>query len=253
MKIQETIFFKNSWRWSPFLKYLIDKLEIYNCSEYAIGPEYSYKESTFGSKKNKKNVSLFTWGANNQRINLARAVCIDSPDYSVLNFLIIPNTIYNIPFFGVDFVTLPSTHLLVLDFQPSLTIEQQFDKKLLNKIIRLKNDCHKRLPKAEKLSEDLSKFFSPGMIWSKLPKQESNESLISDHLFLSFKSYLDLYLQILFSINEVDDNLQKKIASGQKIYLQFRKKNDPARPMLRSLFGNDFCESLIQNVLFTTK
>ena len=48
-------------------------------------------------------------------------------------------------------------------------------------------------------------------------------------------------------------NLEREIINGQNAYLQFRKDNDPARPMLRSLFGDEFCESLINNVLFTIK
>tara|TARA_B100000131_G_scaffold302161_1_gene325051 strand:- start:940 stop:1701 length:762 start_codon:yes stop_codon:yes gene_type:complete len=250
MKIEETIFFNNSWRWSSFLKYLIAKLAKYDCSKYNIPSEYEYRKSTFGSKKNKQNVTLFTWGAFHPRINLARAVCIDSPNYSVLNFLIIPNQIYNIPFFGLDFVSLPSKHLLVLDFQPSLQIEKQFDMNLLKRVVRLKNQFHEKIPTAEELPIELSKFFSPGMIWSKLPKDEYSEKIISTKLFTSFQSYLDLYLEALSKSKKVEPELQKEIIIGQTTYLNFRKENDPARPMLKSLFGSEFCESLIQNVLF---
>ena len=119
MLIQDTIFYRPDWRWHNFLKYLTNNLSKYNCLEKIIPSEYSYKDSTYGSKKSKKNVNLFTWGVTHEkRIQFARAVCINSPNYSVLNFLIIPNTIYNVPFFGVDFVSLPNSHLLVLDFQP---------------------------------------------------------------------------------------------------------------------------------------
>ena len=119
MLIQDTIFYSKEWRWNNFIKYLISNLSEYNCLEKKIHCEYLYKDSTYGSKKSKKNVNLFTWGAkHNQRIRFARGVCINSPNYSVLNFLIIPNTSYNVPFFGVDFVSLPNSHLLVLDFQP---------------------------------------------------------------------------------------------------------------------------------------
>ena len=127
MYIQDTIFYKPEWKWHNFLKYLIDKLSKYNCLEKTIPAEYSYKDSTYGSKKSKKNVNLYTWGVTHKkRIKFARAVCINSPNYSVLNFLIIPNTCYNVPFFGVDFVSLPNSHLLVLDFQPSLKIQNQY-------------------------------------------------------------------------------------------------------------------------------
>ena len=46
--------------------------------------------------------------------------------------------------------------------------------------------------------------------------------------------------------------LQKELIKGQNNYLNYRRDNDPARPMLSSLFGKEFTESLIEEVLFTT-
>ena len=46
--------------------------------------------------------------------------------------------------------------------------------------------------------------------------------------------------------------LQQELINGQNNYLKYRKDNDPARPMLSSLFGKEFTESLIEEVLFTT-
>jgi phycoerythrobilin:ferredoxin oxidoreductase len=198
-------------------------------------------------------VNLSTWGVTHKkRIQFARAVCINSPNYSVLNFLIIPNTIYNVPFFGVDFVSLPNSHLLVLDFQPSLKIEYQYSDKLIEKLIELKTRCHSSLPLAEEMSADVARFFSPGLIWSKLPKDENSNFLIANQLFNSFQEYLNLYMEILFESKEANIELQKELINGQNNYLQYRRDNDPARPMLSSLFGKEFTESLIKEVLFTT-
>jgi phycoerythrobilin:ferredoxin oxidoreductase len=253
MLIEDTIFYRTDWRWHNFLKYSIDNLSKYKCFEKIIPPEYSYKDSTYGSNKSKKNVNLFTLGlTHKERIQFARAVCINSPNYSVLNFLIIPNTIYNVPFFGVDFVSLPNSHLLVLDFQPSLKIENQYNDELLEKLIKLKTSCHSSLPLAEKMSSDVARFFSPGVIWSKLPKEERSDFLIDNQLYNSFKEYLNLYLEILFESQEANLNLQKELKNGQNNYLKYRRDNDPARPMLSSLFGKEFTESLIKEVLFTT-
>ena len=96
MYIENTKFLKNEWRWSKFQKYIIFKLNQYDFQECKIPSEYSYRETTYGSRKKNKNVILFTWGGNNERINFCRSVCIDSPSYCVLNFLIIPkvNTIF---------------------------------------------------------------------------------------------------------------------------------------------------------------
>ena len=78
MLIQDTIFYRPDWRWHNFLKYLINNLSKYNCFEKIIPSEYSYKDSTYGSKISKKNVNLSTWGVTHKkRIQLARAVCIN--------------------------------------------------------------------------------------------------------------------------------------------------------------------------------
>ncbi len=253
MLIQNTIFYSEEWRWANFLKLLISQLAKYQCVEHKISSEFSHKESNYGSKKSHNNVNLFTWGATHKkRINFARAVCINSPRYSVLNFLIIPKTTYNIPFLGVDFVSLPKSHLLVLDFQPSLKVENQFNSELLEELTKLKKSCHKSLPIAEKMSQDVARFFSPGLIWSRLPKEEASDYLIENQLYNSFEKYLKLYLNTLFESDEVDPGLQKELINGQNDYLNYRKDKDPARPMLSSLFGKDFTESLINKVLFST-
>ena len=77
MLIQDTIFYRSDWRWHNFLKYLTNNLSKYKCLEKIIPSEYSFKDSTYGSKKSKKNVHLSTWGVTHKkRIKFARAVCI---------------------------------------------------------------------------------------------------------------------------------------------------------------------------------
>ena len=228
MKIKNTIFYEKEWIWSNFLKYLISKFEEIGYLQYSIPSEFVHKKSTYGPRNMRKEVSLFTWAVCNERINLARAVCISSPNYSVLNFLIIPNNNYNIPFFGVDFVSLPNSHLLVLDFQPSLNIEKQLNKKILEQIISMRNICHQILPLGEKMPMELEKFFSPGMIWSKLPKTNKSDILISNQLYYTFTEYLNLYIKLLFDSSKVGEELKKEIINGQNLYLEFRKVKDPA-------------------------
>ena len=250
MHIEKPIFFENNWRWSKFQKYLIYKLDQYDLQEYKIPSEYSYRESNYGSGKNNKNAILYTWAGKNRRINFCRSVCINSPAYCVLNFLIIPKSQYNMPFFGIDFVSLPNYHLIVLDFQPSLNINKQFEQVLLKELLTIKNQFHTKVPIASKMSEKIAEFFSPAVIWSKLPKDDISETLIINYLFPTFQKYLDLYLNILFRAEEVDFKVQKEIIKGQIQYLEYRKSKDPARPMLKVLFGETFTESLINNLLF---
>ena len=86
----------------------------------------------------------------------------------------------------------------------------------------------------------------------KITKRRKKWFLITNQLYTSFKEYLDLYLEILFESKEANIEMQKELINGQKNYLNYRRDNDPARPMLSSLFGKEFTESLIEEVLFTT-
>ena len=99
------------------------------------------------------------------------------------------------------------------------------------------------------MSEDVAKFFSPGLIWSRLSKQQDSDNLIENQLYDSFKEYLNLYLKTLFESAEVEQCLQQELINGQNDYLNYRRDNDPARPMLSSLFGKDFTESLILSLI----
>jgi len=123
---------------------------------------------------------------------------------------------------------------------------------LQEKLVKLKKYCHLSLPVAEKMSDDVARFFSPGLIWSRLPKGQDSDYLIENHLYKAFQEYLKLYLKTLFESEEVDQALQEELINGQNDYLNYRRDKDPARPMLSSLFGKEFTESLINNVLFST-
>ena len=250
VNLKNTIFYTKHWRWSNYLKYILSKSKEYELTEKVISPKYSYLEELYGSNKNKKIVNLFNWATTSERIMLSRALCINSPNYAVLNFLIIPEKIYNMPFFGLDFVSLPGYHLLVLDFQPSIRFERQFKKEWFDKLLQIKNNFYQKFPCKQEISQEFSSFFSPALIWMKLPKQKESDYLISNQLFDIFKEYLNLYFDILYKTTKVNEDLQSEITKGQKFYLEFRKDKDPARPMLKSLFGSDFTEALLTEILF---
>ena len=250
MKLENTVFYNNQWRWAEYLKYLIFKSKEYNLIQKEIPVKFRYKESFYGSNKNKKIVNLFNWAAVSERIIISRALCINSSNYSVLNFLIVPNSIYNMPFLGIDFVSLPGYHLVVLDYQPSINLAKQFKTEWLDKLLKIKNNFHQQFPLQQEMSKEFVQFFSPGLIWMKLQKNIDSDYLISNQLFDVFKDYLNLYFDILYKADKVNSDLNLEVIQGQKYYLNFRKNKDPARPMLNTLFGSDFTESLLDDILF---
>ena len=250
MQLKNTVFYTSNWRWAKYLKYLLLKSKEYKLTEKELPKKFSYFESLYGSNKNKKIVTMFNRAAASERIILSRALGISSPDYAVLNFLIIPETIYNMPFLGLDFVSLPGYHLLVLDFQPSIQLRSQFKNEWMDKLLQIKKIFYQQFPFKLDISQEFSRFFSPALIWLKLPKQTDSDYLISNQLFDVFKEYLNLYFDVLYKTKKVDEDLKSEIVKGQNFYLRFRKDKDPARPMLNTLFGSDFTETLLNDILF---
>ena len=76
--------------------------------------------------------------------------------------------------------------------------------------------------------------------------------MIANQLYNTFTEYLTIYLETLFESKPVNVLLQQELIKGQKNYLKYRRDKDPARPMLSSLFGKEYTESLIKEVLFST-
>ena len=54
-------------------------------------------------------------------------------------------------------------------------------------------------------------------------------------------------------VSKSNERIHSQVLKGQNIYLEYRKNKDPARPMLKSLFGEEYAELLINNFLFSSK
>ena len=79
----------------------------------------------------------------------------------------------------------------------------------------------------------------------------------------AFREYTSLYLELMSSVQDDVDSgfleivdtypsstIDNPVWRGQVDYLDYRRTNDPARPMLQRLYGNEWAESVICNVLF---
>mmetsp|Transcript_1310 Transcript_1310/g.1825 ORF Transcript_1310/g.1825 Transcript_1310/m.1825 type:complete len:144 (-) Transcript_1310:162-593(-) len=103
------------------------------------------------------------------------------------------------------------------------------------------------------------RFFSPYAVWTRLSGDDGLNVLKND-VWDVFVDYLDLYIDLMKEVvvqqqNDDDDDEIKQqqntaIQNGHTDYLNYRRANDPARPMLRSLYGEEWTERLIEGVLF---
>jgi len=81
--------------------------------------------------------------------------------------------------------------------------------------------------------------------------------VIQGDIFAAFQEHLDTYLELLeqYTTTADDDDNNIEIVSiagdnNQPSYLDYRRNNDPAKPMLNALFGKEWTQSLLDDVLF---
>mmetsp|Transcript_30710 Transcript_30710/g.46525 ORF Transcript_30710/g.46525 Transcript_30710/m.46525 type:complete len:304 (-) Transcript_30710:116-1027(-) len=157
-----------------------------------------------------------------------------------------------LPVWGVDFVSLPGgKHLLAMDTQPmvvgSAPLLSEKWKDWHNKHVNGKFEWGGDLP------EPAKKFFSSHTLWTRLSGDDSVQRIQTD-VMTAFQEHLNLYLE---SCAELDNEgtLSSCGMSENHLeeYLDYRLQNDPARPMLKSLYGPEWTEQLLEEILFPKK
>ena len=208
----------------------------------------------------------------------------------VLNFVMFPSTHLRdassgahvgLPIFGADIVSLPGNkHLVALDFQPVLPInnEDESSAKLFPEMYsHLETKLLAIHAKYQKSSDDSTepllpwggdippqalRWFSPYALWTRLGDDNAIQT-VTTTVWDAYREYVDLYFELMNAVEtDLDDgNLElalsgeeetgnNPVLSGQSEYLEYRRINDPARPMLQRLYGKDWAEELIDGVLF---
>lgn len=173
---------------------------------------------------------------------------VSTKGIQVLNIVIFPSIHTDLPVWGVDLVSLPGDkHLLAIDVQPMSYAQQKQDDNYYSALFHEWYVTHveSKFEWGGDLPEKAAKFFSPYALWTRLQGAEEAISLIQGDVSEAFVAHLELYLQVVkeYSFDEPKDNVQEE-------YLQYRLENDPARPMLQSLYGAEWTEQLLTQVLF---
>ena len=239
------------WRWSYFLNNTAQAFSIFKPRPYQIENKYLIRESSFGSSSNPEKVFLATWGFQTNKIRQARCACLKAGKMiSVMNLVISPSNSYELPFFGADFVTLPNGHLIALDLQPAMKNDSVHTKYVWNKLKPIHAKWQSLLPKGGKVPDEALEYFSPGFLWSRIPLGDEGDQLINKIIKPAFNEYLKLYLNILIDAREVTTERSLIILDGQRKYMNYRAKKDPARGMLTGFFGNEWTENYINHILF---
>ena len=239
------------WRWAPFLAQAIKALSLFKLEPYLVPSEFLQKEGLTGSKSNPSKVMTQTWACKTQKLNKVRAVCLEAGSFaSVLNFVIKPSPLFDLPFFGADLVTLSSGHLLAIDLQPVVKCDKAHTSLVWKKLIPLWEKWQVKLPSGGAIPEEAKDYFSPGFLWTRLPLGDDGDRLIAEVIRPAYNDYLTLYLDLVKNAKRVSTGRSTIILEGQKRYISYRSEKDPARLMLTRFYGKEWTESYIHEVLF---
>ena len=177
---------------------------------------------------------------------------IQTQGIQVLNFVVMPSNTTNLPVLGVDLVSLPGDkHLLLLDAQPMTT-----DADIKKRYEDYFNDWYQRhsnpdlLPWGGDFPEPVLPYVSSKAVWTRLSGADA-PATIQETVYPAFCELVDAYLNLLLSSSEAQP--QPPQDNHQTAYINYRRDNDPAKPMLNALYGKEWTEALLNQVLFPTK
>mmetsp|Transcript_6000 Transcript_6000/g.12282 ORF Transcript_6000/g.12282 Transcript_6000/m.12282 type:complete len:159 (+) Transcript_6000:691-1167(+) len=118
------------------------------------------------------------------------------------------------------------------------------------------------LPWGGDIPPQAQRFFSPYALWTRLGDNDAIKT-VETVVWDAFKEYVDLYFELMIAVqedidsglldaasNNIKEGADNRTWDGQNEYLEYRRLNDPARPMLQRLYGNDWAERVIGDVLF---
>jgi phycoerythrobilin:ferredoxin oxidoreductase len=189
-----------------------------------------------------------------------------------------------LPIFGADIVSLPGNkHLVAIDFQPVLPLVESvgddgverisllptqyghFERKLQqihSKYQSSNADSIPILPWGGDIPPQAMRFFSPYALWTRLGDENAMDT-VNTAVWDAFQEYIDLYLELMRAVQDDvnagklrivastgDNGCENPVWKGHIDYLEYRRTNDPARPMLQRLYGNEWSEKVISEVLF---
>ena len=184
----------------------------------------------------------------------ATAAAVHVEGIQVLNFVVLPSASTTLPVLGIDLVSLPGgRHLLLLDAQPMVSAsssavewEDHWQGWYEKHVVANNNG---KFPWGGDFPEPVQQYVSKHSLWTRLQEVEHPTDVIQEDVWAAFVDHLDAYIKLLGQYQ--GDGIETVLGDNHQVaYLEYRRGNDPAKPMLNSLFGAEWTDQLLDEVLF---
>nr|CAH25338.2 ferredoxin oxidoreductase precursor [Guillardia theta] len=236
--------YKPFWEWAA--KTIKERLGD-DLVSYPIPDGYLRKEAMVGKGKRESLAWTQSYGYQTKKMRQIRAAHVNGgASLQVLNLVFFPHMNYDLPFLGLDLVTLPGGHLIAIDMQPLFQTEE-YKKKYAEPCMDMYQKHVKNLPWGGDFPEEAKQYFSPVFLWTR-PQEDKQ---VETYVFEAFKDYINKYLDFVEAAKPVTDpDHLARIRERQLSYLQYRAEKDPARGMFTRMYGPEWTERYIHGFLF---
>ncbi len=192
-----------------------------------------------------KNVHIETraLSATKGPVRYARLALLEAPEVpQVLNLVVFPDQSSDWPVWSCDFVSLPGgRHLLLLDAQPMNGSDDYAEH------WRDWYEYHQvasKFPWGGDMPEAVEQYVSKYALWTRFGEDVKDPvERIQSNLLEAAREHLNIYVQLL-------SQPATKSLNRQTNYIDYRLANDPAKPMLKSLYGEEWTQRVLNEVLF---
>ena len=222
---------------SPFSEWYVEIMQLFSTKmndsmiPINIQADYAFSQGKLGNSSIEFQCNAFK---SSKYIDYLRYVSFQSVDtgtnstkvatnkFSVFNFVVLPNLDSNIPILGIDIITLPGGSLAAIDFQPLIPgngtsdYERYFNSSIYKPYREMFDKHIKNFPSGGALPEKSRKYFSPYVLWTRLPNSEilTVQTALYD--------YVITYIDIINSAVDEDPNLIPSKEKFLQDYLTYR-------------------------------
>lgn len=239
----ENLFYMPFWKWQ--MEYMKSNLK--NLRAIPTKDRTQSKDLTYVDNRQKKK-RMITLCFESDEYRLIRLTYLDAGTATqVFTSLWYPRT--NLPVLGIDFLQFnnQTRHLTVVDMQPIQTTEEEHDMMYSFLLEPIRAAYPSLQHSMSKRFYDENQFFSKQLLLGR----GSEPDYVWKELFPAYKKYVKVHHKLVQATQSSPQRTDfSAVLQRHKAYDDYSSTRDPAHGLLASLFGRDFADAFVYDVLF---